>query len=43
MVISKIAPEDIAGLISKPYNFAQLQEVLKSVFEGIRLSYAPLG
>jgi PAS domain S-box-containing protein len=34
VVTSKIAPGDIAGLISKPYNFDQLREVLKGVVEG---------
>ena len=31
VVTSRIAPEDIAGLISKPYNFDQLREVLMNV------------
>ncbi len=30
-ITSKIAREDIAGLISKPYNLDQLREVLRSV------------
>jgi len=33
VVTSKIARGDIAGLISKPYKFDQLREVLKSVVE----------
>lgn len=33
-VTSQIARKEIAGLISKPFNFKQLQEVLKSVLEG---------
>jgi PAS domain S-box-containing protein len=32
-VTSKIAREDMAGLIGKPYNFDQLREVLKGVVE----------
>ena len=30
-VTSRIAPEDLAGLISKPYNFVKLREVMKGV------------
>jgi PAS domain S-box-containing protein len=33
VIASRIAPDDIAGLISKPYNFEQLREVLKKVVE----------
>jgi PAS domain S-box-containing protein len=33
-VTSKIPPEDIAGLISKPYRFDQLREVLRGVVGG---------
>lgn len=33
-ISSRIACEDISGLVSKPYNFNQIQEVLKSVVEG---------
>ncbi len=36
-VTSRIALEDIAGLIGKPYSYDQLREVLKSVVDG-RLS-----
>jgi CheY-like chemotaxis protein len=32
-VSSHIAPEDIAGIISKPYSFDLLQKVLKKVVE----------
>jgi len=32
-VISHIARENLAGIVSKPYNFAQLREILKSVVE----------
>jgi PAS domain S-box-containing protein len=32
---SKISPEDIAGIISKPFNLSQLQEALKIVVEGM--------
>jgi signal transduction histidine kinase/CheY-like chemotaxis protein len=35
-VSSHIAPEDIAGIISKPYTFDLLREVLKGVVEGIQ-------
>jgi DNA-binding NtrC family response regulator len=34
-VTSKIARDDIAGLINKPFSFDQLREVLKSVVEGM--------
>ncbi|MGD0584296.1 MAG: PAS domain S-box protein [Oryzomonas sp.] len=34
-VSSRIAIDDVAGLISKPYNPDQLREVLKSVLEGL--------
>ena len=34
-VTSKIAREDIAGLISKPYSFDQLREVVKGVIENM--------
>jgi CheY-like chemotaxis protein len=34
-VISRIPPGDIAGLISKPYSFDQLRDVLKGVVEGV--------
>ncbi len=37
VVTSRIAREDIAGLISKPYRFDQLQEVLRVVVEGTKL------
>ncbi|KAA0887962.1 response regulator [Oryzomonas rubra] len=30
---SKIPPEEVAGIISKPYSPARLQEMLKSIFE----------
>jgi two-component system CheB/CheR fusion protein len=30
-VTSRIPPENVAGIVSKPYSFAQLQEVLKGV------------
>lgn len=33
---SQIPREDIAGMLSKPYNFDQLREVLKGVVEGVR-------
>ncbi len=33
VVATRIASEDIAGLISKPYSFEQLREVLKMVME----------
>jgi len=33
-VTSRIGSDNIAGLISKPYNTDQLREVLKSVVEG---------
>jgi PAS domain S-box-containing protein len=33
VVTSKIAPEEIVGLISKPYSFEQLQDVLKGLLE----------
>jgi PAS domain S-box-containing protein len=35
-VTARIPSEDIAGLISKPYNIDQLREVLKSVVEGVQ-------
>jgi YesN/AraC family two-component response regulator len=35
-ISSKILRDDIAGLIGKPYSFAQLREVMKKVVEGIR-------
>jgi DNA-binding NtrC family response regulator len=35
VVTSKIAQEDISGLISKPYGFDQLRKVLKSVLGDI--------
>jgi FixJ family two-component response regulator len=38
VVTSRIAPDDIAGLVSKPYNFGQLRNVLKSVIEGTKLN-----
>jgi PAS domain S-box-containing protein len=34
-VISRIAPGDVSGVISKPYSFDQLRDVLKSVVEGV--------
>jgi len=34
IVTSKIVPGDIAGMISKPYSFDQLQEVVRGVVEG---------
>ena len=33
-ITSSIPRNDIAGLVGKPYNFRQLREVLKKVFEG---------
>ena len=33
VVTSRICREDIAGLVSKPYNFDQLRNVLKSILE----------
>jgi two-component system cell cycle sensor histidine kinase/response regulator CckA len=33
VVSERVAPEEIAGLISKPYNFEQMQEILKTVVE----------
>ncbi|MEI6206331.1 MAG: PAS domain-containing protein [Desulfuromonadales bacterium] len=36
VVESRIASEDIAGSISKPYSFDRLRDVLKSVTEGIQ-------
>jgi PAS domain S-box-containing protein len=38
-VTSKISPEDIAGLISKPYHFDQLRDVLKGVVEGAHTTH----
>jgi len=35
VVTSRIAREDIAGLVSKPFSLVQLREVLKSVVESI--------
>jgi PAS domain S-box-containing protein len=35
-VSSHIAPEDIAGIISKPYTFGMLRDVLKMVVEGTK-------
>jgi len=34
-ISSYIAPEDIAGIISKPYTFDQLREMLRGVVEGV--------
>jgi signal transduction histidine kinase/CheY-like chemotaxis protein len=34
VVTSRIASEDIAGMVSKPYNFDQLREVVKAVVDG---------
>ncbi len=34
IVSSRVTPGDVAGLISKPFSFDQLREVLKSVVEG---------
>ena len=34
-VSARIGSDNIAGLISKPYNSSQLREVLKSVVEGV--------
>jgi PAS domain S-box-containing protein len=36
VVTSRIASEDIAGSISKPYSFDRLREVLKRVMEGMQ-------
>lgn len=33
-VISRIAPEDIAGIISKPYKLEKLQKVLQTLLQG---------
>ena len=38
VVTSRIAPVDIAGLVSKPYNFNQLRDVLRKVVEGEKLN-----
>ena len=35
-ITSRIAREDIAGLVSKPYNFEKLREVLKGIVEGMK-------
>lgn len=35
-IFSHIAPDDIAGIISKPYSFDLLREVLKKVVEGTK-------
>jgi FixJ family two-component response regulator len=35
MVTSKIPPADIAGMISKPYSFKQLRDVLKGIMEAL--------
>jgi len=35
IVTSRIAREEIAGLLGKPYSFEQLLDVLKSVVEGV--------
>ncbi len=40
MVTSKIPKEAIAELVSKPYNFDQLREVLKSVIGSAQLNGA---
>ena len=32
---SRLGTDNIAGIISKPYNSEQLREVLKRVFEGV--------
>ena len=40
VVTERIPSEEIAGLVSKPYGFDQLQEVLKSVVEGAKLNQA---
>jgi PAS domain S-box-containing protein len=37
-VTSKLSPEDVAGLISKPYRLDQLREVLKSAVENMHAS-----
>ena len=37
VVTSRIAQENIAGLISKPYRFDQLQDVLRGVVESMKL------
>jgi FixJ family two-component response regulator len=37
-VTSKIARDEIAGLIGKPFNFDKLQEVIKKVVEGTKQS-----
>lgn len=34
-VTSRVSRAEIAGLVSKPYHYAQLQEVLKSVVSGV--------
>ena len=36
-VTSGIPREDTAGILSKPYNFDQLREVLRGVVEGAKL------
>ncbi len=35
-ISSKISRKDVAGLISKPYNFNQMREVVNSVIDGDR-------
>jgi signal transduction histidine kinase/CheY-like chemotaxis protein len=36
VISSHIAPENIAGIISKPYSFDQLRDVLKKIMEGLQ-------
>jgi CheY-like chemotaxis protein len=42
IVSSRATPGDIAGLISKPYSFEQLRDVLKGVVEGKDGFFIPL-
>lgn len=37
-ILSRIAPEDIAGLVCKPYDYDQLRDALKRVVEKVRPS-----
>ncbi|NTW99724.1 MAG: response regulator, partial [Geobacteraceae bacterium] len=39
-VTSRIARDDIAGLVGKPYNFDNLSEVLKSVVDDVQTKQA---
>jgi len=36
VVSSRLASGDMAGIISKPYRFEQLQDVLKKVLDGVQ-------